>query len=162
MTASARLSRHTDFDFFIGSWDVSHRRLKERLAGCTDWVEFAGTSVVWKILGGLGNLDDNWLDLPGGPYRAATLRSFDPARALWSIWWLDGRYPDRLDTPMVGRFADDIGLFYADDEFNGRRIRVRFIWSVPEPETPRWEQAFSVDDGATWETNWTMDFTRRK
>jgi NIPSNAP len=26
--------------------------------------------------------------------------------------------------------------------------------------TPRWEQAFSVDGGKTWETNWIMDFTR--
>jgi hypothetical protein len=26
--------------------------------------------------------------------------------------------------------------------------------------TLRWEQAFSLDDGQTWETNWTADFTR--
>lgn len=24
----------------------------------------------------------------------------------------------------------------------------------------RWEQAFSSDGGITWETNWTMDFSR--
>jgi hypothetical protein len=27
-------------------------------------------------------------------------------------------------------------------------------------ETPRWEQAFSADDGDTWETNWVMEFSR--
>ena len=26
--------------------------------------------------------------------------------------------------------------------------------------SPRWEQAFSLDEGNSWETNWTMDFTR--
>ena len=26
--------------------------------------------------------------------------------------------------------------------------------------TARWEQAFSQDDGKTWETNWTTDYTR--
>ena len=45
--------------------------------------------------------------------------------------------------------------------FAGRPVRVRFVCSgVTTP--PRWEQALSGDDGATWETNWTMDFTRRE
>jgi hypothetical protein len=26
-----------DFDFFFGAWRVAHRRLRERLTGCTDW-----------------------------------------------------------------------------------------------------------------------------
>jgi len=158
---SMNASSHTDFDFFIGSWDVAHRRLKERLAGCTEWDEFKGTTVVRKVLGGFGNVDDNVLELPAGHYRAVTLRSFDPVRKIWSIWWLDGRYPGTLDTPMVGQFSDGVGVFYADDRFNGMPIRVRFVWSVPRPDAPRWEQAFSADGGTTWETNWTMDFARR-
>ena len=151
---------HTDFDFLIGSWDVAHRRLRERLAGRTEWDEFKGTTVVRKVLGGFGNVDDNFLELPGGHYRAVTLRSFDPARKVWTIWWLDGRYPGTLDTPMVGQFSDGVGIFYADDRFNGIPIRVRFLWSVPRPDAPRWEQAFSTDGGTHWETNWTMDFKR--
>ena len=31
-----------DFDFLIGHWKVSHRRLKERLLGCEDWERFEG------------------------------------------------------------------------------------------------------------------------
>jgi hypothetical protein len=151
----------TDFDFFIGSWNVGHRRLKERLAACTEWEEFAGTSVVQKILGGFGNMDDNMLELPGGSYRAVTLRSFHPEKKQWAIWWLDGRNPWSLDPPVVGQFTNGVGVFYADDQFNGRPIRVRFIWTVPQPDAPHWEQAFSIDAGATWETNWTMDFSRR-
>ena len=149
-----------DFDFIIGDWRVRHRRLKTRLAGCDEWIEFEGTSTTRKILGGYGNLEDNALDLPEGAYRAVALRSFDPATATWSIWWLDGRHPDRIDTPVVGRFTDGIGLFYADDSLDGTPIRVRFTWSSTDTDTPRWEQAFSVDGGDTWETNWTMDFAR--
>ena len=59
-------SRAEDFDFFIGAWRVAHRRLKERLVGCDDWVEFTGTALFQKVLGGQGNIDDNTLDLPGG------------------------------------------------------------------------------------------------
>ncbi len=144
----------------MGSWRVAHRRLKERLVDNHEWVEFGGTSAARKILGGLGNIDDNTLALPGGPYRAVTLRSFDVATQQWSIWWLDGRNPRHLDTPVVGRFENGVGTFYADDTFNGRPIRVRFLWTQPGPDMPRWEQAFSADAGATWETNWTMNFTR--
>mgnify|MGYP000535290962 CR=1 FL=1 len=100
MTASVH-----DFDFFHGDWRVQHRRLRARLAGCDDWDTFDGTSRVRPLLGGAGNVDDNALDLPGGAYRAVTLRSCDPATGLWSIWWLDGRWPHRLDVPMVGRFV---------------------------------------------------------
>lgn len=149
-----------DFDFFIGRWRVSHRRLKERLAGSQEWVQFAGTCITQKILGGLGNMDDNFLDLPGGAYRAVTLRSFNAATGQWSIWWLDGRYPGSLDTPMVGSFRDGVGIFYADDQLNGKPVKIRFLWTQPAKDQPRWEQAFSADSGATWETNWVMDFSR--
>lgn len=149
-----------DFDFFIGRWRVHHRRLNERLAGCRDWTEFAGSCETRKILGGLGNLDDNVLELPGDPYRAVTLRSYDPKSGQWSIWWLDGRHPASLDTPMVGRFENGVGTFYANDSIRGRPIRVRFLWTLPSADHPRWEQAFSADGGASWETNWIMSFTR--
>ena len=160
MTLPTHGSSANDFDFFIGSWRVAHRRLKQRLAGCSQWTEFAGTTVVHKVLGGLGNIDDNTLDLPGDAYRAVTLRSFNSATGQWSIWWLDGRDPGQLDTPVVGHFDAGVGVFHANDTLDGKPIRVRFLWTLPQPDQPRWEQAFSNDAGATWETNWSMDFTR--
>jgi hypothetical protein len=149
-----------DFDFFMGSWRVHHRRLKERLANNHEWVEFEGTGTAQKILGGFGNIDDNVLDLPGEAYRAATLRAYDPEKKQWSIWWLDGRNPGHLDPPVVGRFENGVGTFYADDTFKGKPIRVRFLWTRVTSNTPHWEQAFSIDAGETWETNWTMDFSK--
>jgi hypothetical protein len=149
-----------DFDFYMGTWRVHHRRLKERLAGSDDWAEFEGTSRAWPILDGAGNIDDNVLELPDGTYRAISLRTFDPATDLWSIWWLDGRTPARLDPPVVGGFKDGIGTFIAADTFNGRRILVRFLWSDITVTTCRWEQAFSTDGGTTWEVNWVMESTR--
>ena len=154
------MSSPHDFDFFHGRWTVHHRRLKDRLVGCAQWEVFGGTTCVQPLLGGAGNVDDNVLDLPAGAYRAATLRSFDPATRQWAIWWLDGRHPHTLDAPMVGRFENGIGTFFADETFRGQPIRVRFLWSNITPATARWEQAFSPDGGKTWETNWLMDFTR--
>jgi len=42
--------------------------------------------------------------------------------------------------------------------FKGKPIRVRYLWNATT--TPHWEQAFSDDGGRSWETNWTMDFTK--
>jgi hypothetical protein len=149
-----------DFDFIMGSWTVAHRCLKERLAGCTEWIEFTGTSTTRKVLGGFGNLEDNTLSPPSGSYCAVALRSFDRRTGNWSIWWLNGRVPGEIDIPVVGKFTDGIGEFYADDQLNGKKIRIRLTWSVPEPGRPHWEQAFSEDGGQSWETNWLMEFTR--
>lgn len=155
-------SAPTDFDFFMGSWNVAHRRLKERLTGCSEWESVAGVCVAQRTLGGFGNFDDNIVEIPSGTYRAVTIRSFDATLRTWSIWWLDGRNPGRLDVPVVGRFVNGVGTFLAEDTLNGKSIQVRFLWTRPHLDSPRWEQAFSPDAGATWETNWVMDFTRRQ
>ncbi len=149
-----------DFDFLVGSWTVRHRRLKARLANCTEWEEFNGASTLWPLLGGAGNVDDNVLELPGGTYRAATFRSYDPKTGQWAIWWMDGRNPHALDVPMKGSFNDGVGTFLADDTFEGKPIKVRFLWSRIAANSCRWEQAFSQDGGRSWETNWEMDFRR--
>jgi hypothetical protein len=44
--------------------------------------------------------------------------------------------------------------------FNGKPIVVRYIWSNITADHCRWEQAFSPDDGKTWETNWITENTR--
>lgn len=35
-------------------------------------------------------------------------------------------------------------------------IRVRYTWDETTATTARWQQAFSPDEGRTWETNWIM------
>lgn len=155
----ARASGAHDFDFLIGDWSVLHRRLRRRLVGDTEWIEFTGPASARKILNGLGNIDECRIDLPEAAYTGATLRLFDPATRQWTIYWMESRNP-KLDPPMVGSFSDGRGLFFGDDSFEGKPIRVRFIWSPMTTTTCRWEQAFSQDGGKTWETNWTMSFTR--
>lgn len=162
MPTAAPLATSTaqDFDFLIGHWRVSHRRLRERLLGCEDWETFEGRCHMWPLLGGLGNIDDNVLALPTGPYRALSMRTFDAQTRQWAIWWVDGRHPHRLDPPVVGGFADGVGEFQCDDELRGQPIRVRYRWTDTGTGRPRWQQAFSADGGRRWETNWVMDFER--
>lgn len=156
---NAAVSAPTDFDFLVGSWSVEHRKLKQRLAGSTDWIEFPGTMTLRHTLGGFSNVDISTLQDPTGAYRALTLRTYSPADRTWSIYWVDGRGP-RLDPPVHGRFEGSVGTFQGDDVFNGKPIQVRFVWTKLDDDHLRWEQAFSPDGGSTWETNWTMAFTR--
>ena len=160
MTDPTHVAGANDFDFLFGEWRVHHRRLQRRLQACTEWDEFHGTSRAWPLLDGQGNVDDNVIELPGGAYRAVSLRSFDPASGEWAIWWLDARHPGQIDVPVRGRFVEGVGTFVADDTLDGRPIRVRFVWSRITPRSAQWEQAFSADAGASWETNWVMNFER--
>jgi hypothetical protein len=148
-----------DFDFWMGSWQVHNRRLRERLAGSDEWDEFESKVVARPILDGLGNEDEFRTDYAGG-FTGMSFRFFDPDKKRWSIYWADTRRSGELDPPVFGSISGDKGVFEGDDTFEGRPIRVRFIWSGVTTPTPRWEQAFSEDGGETWETNWVMDFTR--
>jgi hypothetical protein len=148
-----------DFDFLMGTWTVHHRRLRRRLSADRVWEEFGGTCAALPVLGGAGNVDDNVLHLPGGSYRALSIRAFDACRRQWSIWWLDAREA-AIGQPVHGRFEDGVGTFLGDDVWQDRPVRVRFLWSGITDQSARWEQAFSADGGATYETNWVMDFRR--
>ena len=151
-----------DFDFLMGSWNVRNRMLRARLQRSEEWDEFAATSVARPILDGLGNEDEFRTSYRGG-FVAMSFRFFDPTSRRWSIYWADARRPGLLDPPVIGGFCGGTGTFEGTDTFDGRPIRVRFVWSGATTTTPpRWEQAFSADDGASWETNWTMDFSPRE
>jgi hypothetical protein len=147
------------FAFQTGLWQVAHRKLRHRLESSHDWIEFNGTCRAWELLEGAGNVDDHVLHDPAGTYHAATVRCLAPAADIWSIWWFDGSAPQ--PGPAVrGRFQDGIGTFLGNDTWKGESIRVRFIWSQISQSHALWEQAFSNDDGSSWESNWTMEFNR--
>ena len=154
------MSQQAAFDFLVGNWTVHHRYLRRRLGGCTDWIEFPGTCSMHKILGGFANMDDGDIDHPSGRYAGVSLRTYNPEKESWSIYWLDSRYPGQIFPPVHGRFVEGIGTFEGDDMHDGRAIKVRFLWSRITPTSARWEQAFLAGDGTDWETNWIMDFTR--
>jgi hypothetical protein len=153
------MSDVSDFDFWLGEWTIHNRRLRERLAGSEEWEDFEGRVRAWKILDGHGNADEFRTHYAGG-FVGMSFRFFDPTTKQWSIYWADSRRPGLLDPPVIGGFDGDTGVFEGDDTFGGRPVRVRFSWSGVTTPTPRWEQAFSADGGATWETNWEMDFAR--
>ncbi|BAV95537.1 NIPSNAP family protein [Lysobacter enzymogenes] len=155
--------RH-DFDFLHGRWQVRNERLRQRLAGSEDWDIFHATQTCEPVLGGLGNVDaflSDWRR-PGQAedFQGMTLRLFDLPRRRWNIWWA-GSHDGVLEPPVGGGFADGVGVFEGELEHEGRPVRARFVWSGIGANTAHWHQQFSVDGGATWETNWHMWLRRR-
>nr|WP_316642227.1 LysE family translocator [uncultured Roseateles sp.] len=157
-----------DFDFLIGKWDISNRRLLKQLQGSNEWETFKATNHAHLLPGGIGNYDEfvpvGWR--PG--FVGMSLRVFNPQTQAWSIFWLtnrDGGIDARthgLQPPVVGRFEGDTGLFYGEEVMDGRLTGVRFEWTRLGPNAARWQQAFSVDGGKSWEVNWVMDLTRQR
>lgn len=154
--------RH-DFDFIFGRWRVSNRKLLDVAdPACEEWIEFAAESEAFPVLDGFGHVDRIYVDdSPAtGRFEGFTLRLFDPGSETWRIWWSSTRAPGLLDPPVEGRFVDRHGIFECEDEIAGRSVGVRFEWLVDDPDSPRWQQSFSYDAGATWKLNWTMALSR--
>ena len=105
-----------------------------------------------QILGGVGNIDKYTELVSGKPYEGVALRLFNTKTKLWSIYWADSN-SGALDPPVVGSFANNVGHFFARDTYKGQNIIVVFRWDVRNPRRPIWSQAFSTDEGKTWEWN---------
>ena len=65
-----------------------------------------------------------------------------------------------MTPPTIGEFKNGRGEFYSHETLNGRPILVRFVISDITPTSCRFEQAFSADEGKTWEVNWIATDTR--
>ncbi len=162
MESSEHDGRH-DFDFLFGRWEVTNRRLASPLTpGSDDWVQFSSSVETEPVLAGLGNVDRyRSPTFPGrSGWEAVALRLFDPVARSWKIWWASTAAPGDLDTPVVGSFDGDHGVFECDDLLDGRPLKVRYEWSEVASRSPHWRQSFSFDEGRSWQPNWTMVWCR--
>jgi hypothetical protein len=158
ITASPTSSKN-DFDFYQGKWRLKNKKLKTRLNNCTEWTEFESTQEMYKVLNGLGNIDNFLATFDGVPFEGMSVRLFNPKTKLWSIYWADSN-EGVLQPPVLGSFDNNVAHFFTKDTVNDRKIIVVFRWDVRDKENPIWSQAFSDDNGKTWEWNWYMYFSK--
>jgi hypothetical protein len=149
-----------DFDPLIGSWKFHLKKLMHPLTGSTDWVEFEGTGVCYKIWDGRAQYDTVELDSPDvGHIEGVTVRLYNPQSHQWRLYWANSKI-GVMDPPQIGEFKNGRGEFFAQDTINGKVVLIRFAWTNLTTNTPHFEQSFSADGGKTWEVNWITDQTR--
>ena len=160
LTVNASLeSSSADFDFLEGRWSIENRKLAERLSGSQKWDTFQATGSMKKHLLGMGNYDDFLATIDGQPFEGMSLRLFNRETRLWSIYWADSNR-GTLEAPVVGSFAGSRGEFYGFATHAGRSILMKFNWDKSDADNPVWSQAYSPDNGNSWEWNWYMNFHR--
>jgi hypothetical protein len=157
VTPSASSSLN-DFDFLPGQWKVHNRKLKTRLAGTNDWEEFDSELHMRKTL--MGNIENYYTSFNGKPFEGMAIRLFDPSTRLWTIHWVDSNSCTMDEHPVTGSFENKVGKFYATDTFSGKEIVMLYQWDATDPTHPKWSQAFSTDNGKSWEWNWEMVLTK--
>ena len=148
-----------DFDFEHGRWHTTLRRRLHPLSGSDIWADYAGTTLVRPVLDGRANLVELDVSGPEGRLLGLSLRLFEPKHRRWTLNFSNAA-SGTLAAPMTGGFDGPRGVFYSAEEFDGRRVLVRFVIESTSVDTCRFEQAFSADGGATWETNWIAMDTR--
>lgn len=144
-----------DFDWEVGRWKTEVTVLRNPLSGePPNWVEYRGETVVKPVLEGRANLVELSVSGPAGKVEGTSLRLYSPQSAQWSINFAslaDGL----LTAPVFGTFdAAGKGVFVGTDRLGAKTILVRFVVTRRSSTSANFEQAFSGDGGATWETNW--------
>jgi hypothetical protein len=144
-----------DFDWEAGRWTTEVRVLRNPLSGeAPEWAQYRGSSVIKPLSGGRSNAVELDVAGPKGKIEGVSLRLYNPANGQWSLNFANYR-DGALTAPVYGGFdATGSGLFYGQDMLDGRAIMVRFVVTRVSEREARFDQAYSIDGGRTWEENW--------
>lgn len=152
-TAPAIPSGASQFDFWLGDWDVS-------------WGDgLSGTNHVRKVLG------DRVVQEDFDGERDAQLHGLSVSvcgnDGRWRQTWVDdnGTYLHFVGG-WEGESTDPAEpgprmVLVHSREIEGKPVQLRMVWSDIEPDSLTWRWQRSDDGGATWTTNWELAYWRR-
>jgi hypothetical protein len=102
-SAAAPQNGQQDFDWEIGTWDTQLKRLRQPLSGKTEWLDYAGTSVIVPVMDKRANLVELDVRGPAGRITGVSLRLYQPATGQWTLNFAN-LANGVLTDPMVGAF----------------------------------------------------------
>lgn len=110
---------------------------------------------------GYGIMDEYESVTPSGLYQGLGLKLFNPNINTWSIYWTDNTYsPSSVIPQVTGSFVDRASSFEGQEQFNGKPVRLRFIWKDIQENSFTWQQAYYDSLNQNWEINMISKYER--
>jgi len=145
--------RPGDFDFLTGRWHIRNHRRRDG-----GWDHFDGEASCVGLLDGVCSVEE--LRIPAREFSGIGLRLLDRQRQVWSDHWVNARSGVVGVPGLEGSFEDGAGIFASEEMVEGRRVLYRSVWDLITPQSCRWQQGSSRDEGRSWQVDWSMDWRR--
>lgn len=142
-----------DLDFWVGTWDLSWA-----VPGDTTGQRAHGTNTITKSYGGCV-IEERFVAETG--LEGMSVSVYNPQTRQWQQTWADnaGGYI----VLKGGRDADGLVVLRTAPFTNaqGQTQINRMTWRDVTEEALAWYWQRSLDDGASWQTLWKIDYRRR-
>ena len=137
--------RAAQFDFWVGSWDL------------TSGGKPAGTNTITREYDG-AVIMERFVGSAETALNGMSVSVFDKNTGKWRQTWVDnqGGYLD-----FVGEFADGKMILSRRTTLQGKDVVQRMVWFNITPDSFDWSWERSEDDGTTWKTVWPIHYTRK-
>jgi len=145
------------FDFWVGEWNVNNRYLVQG-----EWRDVGSAEVrVFPVAGGCGMVE-LWDGMLGRQrIRGFSARVWNPSDSAWTLV-LNWPQPNRAAfSTLSGTFRHGRGEFRSQSVGSDGLVMTRYTFSDISPDRFRWNDGTSLDSGATWRTQWIMEYARR-
>jgi len=142
--SACETSTQQTFDFWIGSWSLQ-------------WADGRGTNRIQRILG--GRVIEETFDgqTPTGRYRGRSWTVYDAEIGIWQQTWVDDQ---GAFTVFEGTVRDDRMILSRTTTRDGVEVQQRMVWHSIVLDRLVWDWERSTDDGVSWETLWSITYTR--
>jgi hypothetical protein len=152
---------YRQFDFWIGEWDVLNRN---RPSDDTRWFDTgSATARVYPVVAGCG-LVEHWRGQAYGNFLVGfSLRAFNPSLGQWDLVLLWPNAGEPRFGELAGGFRHNRGEFYSRGlSAAGDTTLTRLSFSDVTPNSLRWQNDFSMDNGRSWDSGWIQELNRRE
>jgi hypothetical protein len=145
--ALAQNERNTQFDFWIGKWDLYSEG------------SMMGTNTVDTILEG-NAIEENFVEFPPDPFHGKSWTTFNAVTQKWEQTTVDNKGHHSFFT---GEFKNDTMTLVRDFlNAKGEKRKQRMLFYNIAPNGLEWNFAVSANDGKTWATLYMVVYKRKK